>query len=372
MFSVADSQFMAEALSLAAKGIYTTTPNPNVGAVIVKNGRIIGRGYHHQAGQPHAEVYALQQAGAAAKGACCYVTLEPCSHYGRTPPCAEALVKAGVSRVVIAMSDPNPKVSGRGAAILTAAGIQVDTGLMSAEARALNPGFLSRMEKQRPYVQLKLAASLDGRTALANGQSKWLTGPQARADVQRYRAKSCAILSTASTVLADDARLTVREEQLNDAIPLLLNGSLRQPKRIILDRHSRLTGGEALFTQGGEIICCVPDLEKAHPLPQIARHQRCSLTSGGYFDLAALLTQLAQQEQINTLWVEAGPTLAGELLTAGLVDELIVYIAPKLLGNSAMALAKLPEFNSLSDVPLLQWQDITQIGEDVRLTAVVQ
>lgn len=369
MFSAADHSFMAQALRLAALGRYTTSPNPNVGAVLVKHGQLVGCGYHQQAGGPHAEVFALREAGSQAKDATCYVTLEPCSHHGRTPPCAEALIAAGVGRVVIAMQDPNPQVAGRGVALLRAAGIVVDVGLMADEARAINPGFLSRMERQRPYVQLKLAASLDGRTALANGDSKWLTADAARADVQRYRAQSCAILSTATTVIADNARLNLRPEQLQQTIARLDNGELRQPKRVILDRNGALDHKLAIFTDGGEVLLCVSKLENTRPLPNIARQIHCPLNAQAQFDLPLLLAHLAQREQINTLWVEAGATLAGALLQLKLVDELIVYLAPKLLGNTAQPLAVLPQFSALSQVPELSWTDVRMIGPDLRLTA---
>lgn len=371
MFSAADSAFMAQALSLAELGRYTTSPNPNVGAVLVKDGRVIGRGYHQQAGGPHAEVFALREAGSAAQGATCYVTLEPCSYHGRTPPCAEALMAAGVSRVVVAMQDPNPQVAGRGVAMLRAAGIQVDVGLMETQARALNPGFLSRMELKRPYVQLKLAASLDGRTALANGDSKWLTSEAARADVQHYRAQSCAILSTASTVLADNARLNLRAEQLPYQVQRLENGQLRQPKRVILDRNGALDHKLALFADGGEVLLCVSKLENNRQLPNIARQIHCPLTAQAQFDLPLLLEHLALREQINTLWVEAGATLAGALVQLKLVDELIVYLAPKLLGNTAQPLAVLPQFSALTQVPELSWRDVRMVGPDLRLTATL-
>lgn len=371
MFSAADAQFMSQAIQLAALGRYTTSPNPNVGAVIVQQGQVIGRGYHRQAGGPHAEVFALREAAAGARGATCYVTLEPCSHYGRTPPCAEALVAAGVSRVIVAMPDPNPQVAGRGIAMLRAAGIEVQVGLLETQARALNPGFLSRMERQRPYIQLKLAASLDGRTALSNGDSKWLTGSAARADVQHYRAQSCAILSTAATVLADNARLNLRQEQLKMTLPTLENGSLRQPRRVILDRNSVLQHEQALFTDGGEVLLCVSKVENSRILPNIARQIACPLNAQAQFDMSALMTYLAQQEQVNTLWVEAGATLAGTLLQLKLVDELIVYLAPKLLGNTAQPLAVLPQFTALTQVPELKWQDIRQVGDDIRLTAIL-
>uniref|UniRef100_UPI00404835F9 bifunctional diaminohydroxyphosphoribosylaminopyrimidine deaminase/5-amino-6-(5-phosphoribosylamino)uracil reductase RibD n=1 Tax=Rheinheimera sp. TaxID=1869214 RepID=UPI00404835F9 len=369
MFSAADAAFMAQAIRLAELGRYTTSPNPNVGAVLVKDGQVIGRGYHQQAGGPHAEVFALREAGVNAAGATCYVTLEPCSHHGRTPPCAEALIAAGVARVVMAMQDPNPQVAGRGVALLRASGIEVDIGLMQSQARQLNPGFLSRMERQRPYVQLKLAASLDGRTALANGDSKWLTGEAARADVQHYRAQSCAILSTATTVLADNARLNVRADQLQCQVNRLQNGQLRQPKRVILDRNGALDQKLALFADGGEVLLCVSKLENSALLPNIARQIHCPLNAQAQFDLPLLLEHLAMREHINMLWVEAGATLAGALLQLKLVDELIVYLAPKLLGNSAQPLAVLPEFTALAQVPELSWTDVRMVGSDIRLTA---
>jgi diaminohydroxyphosphoribosylaminopyrimidine deaminase / 5-amino-6-(5-phosphoribosylamino)uracil reductase len=369
MFSAADSRFMAEAIQLAQLGRFTTSPNPNVGAVIVKNGMVIGRGYHRQAGGAHAEIMALREAGALARGATCYVTMEPCSHYGRTPPCAEALVAAGFARIVVAMQDPNPQVAGRGIALLRQAGIQVEVGLLELQARDLNPGFLSRMERQRPYVQLKLATSLDGRTALANGDSKWLTGDAARADVQYYRSQCCAILSTATTVLADNARLNVRPEQLQRDIATLENGTLRQPKRVILDRNSQLQQSLPLFNDGGEVLLCVSKLENSRQLPNIARQIHCPLNSNAQFDLPALLQHLALRENINMLWVEAGATLAGTLLQLKLVDELIVYLAPRLLGNTAQPLAVLAEFSTLAQTPELCWSDVRMVGQDLRLTA---
>lgn len=372
MFSAADTAFMAQAIRLAELGRYTTSPNPNVGAVLVQNGIVVGSGYHKQAGGPHGEVFALREAGAAAKGATCYVTLEPCSHYGRTPPCAEALIAAGVARVVVAMQDPNPQVAGRGVQMLRAAGIVVDVGLLEAQARALNPGFLSRMERKRPYVQLKLAASLDGRTALANGESKWLTGDAARSDVQHYRAQSCAILSTATTVLADNARLNLRAEQLLQSVTPLENGELRQPKRVILDRNGVLDQRQAIFNDGGEVLLCVSKVENARQLPNIARQIHCPLDNNAQFDLVALLEHLALRENVNTVWVEAGATLAGTLLQLNLVDELIVYIAPKLLGNTAQPLAVLPQFTALAQVPELSWTDIRMVGADIRLTATLK
>lgn len=369
MFSADDSRFMAEAIQLAQLGRYTTSPNPNVGAIVVKNGKVIGRGYHRQAGSPHAEVFALREAGSAANGATCYVTLEPCSHHGRTPPCTDALIAAGIARIVIAMQDPNPQVAGTGIAALRQAGMKVELGLLETQARELNPGFLSRMERNRPFVQLKLAASLDGRTALANGDSKWLTGEAARADVQYYRAQSCAILSTATTVMADNARLTLRPEQIQREIFALDSGELRQPKRVILDRNGLLQQNLALFHDGGEILLCVSKVENNRQLPNIARQIHCPLNSNAQFDMPALFEHLALRENINMLWVEAGATLAGTLLQLDLVDELIMYVAPKLLGNAAQPLAVLAEFTALAQVPELSWTDIRMVGQDLRLTA---
>jgi len=367
-FSPVDHTFMQQALQLAAKGRFTTAPNPNVGAVVVKAGQIIGQGYHCQAGLPHAEVYALQQAGENAAGATCYVTLEPCSHYGRTGPCALALVAAKVSRVVVAMLDPNPLVAGKGVALLRQAGIEVEVGLCEGEARALNPGFLSRMERQRPWLKLKLACSLDGAIALASGESQWLTGPQARADVQLERAQSHAVLSTATTVLRDDARLTVRTDP--GALPTLADGTLRQPIRIILDRQRKLTGQELLFQQPGPIW-----LIQSNQLPQAedwgqVRHFSVS-EQNEQLDLSQVMTLLAAQ-QINDVWVEAGATLATTLWQQGWVDELIVYQAPLLLGGAAQPLFQLPPLQQLSDAKRWVWQQANVIGADVKLRGRIQ
>nr|WP_301003852.1 bifunctional diaminohydroxyphosphoribosylaminopyrimidine deaminase/5-amino-6-(5-phosphoribosylamino)uracil reductase RibD [Arsukibacterium sp.] len=361
---------MARALQLAAKGCFTTDPNPNVGAVIVQHGDVVGEGYHHQAGEGHAEVYALAQAGGQARGATCYVTLEPCSHFGRTPPCAAALVRAGVSRVVIAMLDPNPLVAGKGVALLEQAGIKVESGLMVSEARALNRGFLSAMERQRPWLTLKLAASIDGRTALANGQSQWITGPAARADVQLYRAKSSAVLSTASTVLADNARLTVRQAADDMSITTLNNGELRQPLRVILDRRQQLTGSEPLFRLAGPILLCVAADKPLRHMPSQVEQQAVPLGGDGYFNLTALL-QLLAARQVRSIWVEAGASLAGSLLQQQLVDEFILYQAPVLLGPQARAMAELPELTELSQANRFAFHDIQRLGPDIRLTALL-
>lgn len=376
-FSTSDHQFMQRALALAALGRFTTSPNPNVGAVVVKDSVIVGEGYHQQAGGPHAEVFALRQAGEKAKGATCYVTLEPCSHYGRTPPCALALIDAGVSRVVLAMTDPNPQVSGRGIALLQNAGIEVASGLLENEARALNPGFLHKMLHQRPYVQLKLAASIDGRTALKNGASKWLTGSQARQDVQLLRAQSCAILSTAETVLCDAALLNVRAPEVTP----LENGSIRQPLRIILDRHCRLTGQEPLFLQGGDIILLHqaqareddhwPLLQLPESAPLKVQRHALVLAADGHFDLNAVIAFIATLP-VNVLWVEAGAKLASSLWQQQLVDELVLYQAPVLLGPDARPMLEFTELTEMNQAPRLNWFDIQQLGVDLRLRAKVK
>lgn len=367
-----DVTFMQRAIALAELGRYTTAPNPNVGAVIVKHQQIVGEGYHRQAGGPHAEVFALRQAADAARGATCYVTLEPCSHYGRTPPCALALIDAGVQRVVIAMQDPNPQVAGRGIQLLQDAGIEVEVGLCAAEAAALNPGFLHKMSTKQPWIRLKMAASVDGAIALSNGQSQWLTGAAARADVQLWRAQSCAILSTATTVLADQAQLNVRSA---DILPLE-NGQLRQPLRIILDRQGRLTGQEPLFQTAGDILIIYPPglatplhaLSNAvQPRSQISIATAPLLTEDK-FDLTAVFALLATYP-LNTIWVEAGSTLAAELWRLQLIHEFILYQAPLLLGGGALSMMPLAPIASLAEAPRWQWQQVSMIGDDVRLIA---
>lgn len=364
-FTALDQHYMARAIELASKGRFTTAPNPNVGSVIVRDGQIVGEGYHRQAGGPHAEVFALRQAEHLASGATCYVTLEPCSHYGRTGPCALALVNAGVKKVIVAMLDPNPLVAGRGIQILQDAGIEVQVGLLEDEARALNPGFLSRMERQKPYIRLKLATSLDGRIALANGKSQWISSAESRSDVQLMRAQAHAILSTATTVLADNARLTVRAEGL--AIPPLDGGSVRQPIRVILDRCLKLTGQELLFSQNGPIVL-VHDkqFKPTFEHPQVRFIALGADESG--LNLNELMPVLAA-EHINDLWVEAGAVLAGSLWQAGLVDELIVYQAPVLLGDKAKAMLQLPNYSELCEAQHFVWNSVETLGPDLKLTA---
>ena len=374
-FSATDHQFMQRAIELAALGRYTTPPNPNVGCVVVKDNQVIGEGYHRQAGGPHAEVFALRQAGTAAAGATAYVTLEPCSHFGRTPPCADALIAAGLRRVVVAMQDPNPSVAGTGVERLRAAGIQVDVGLLASDAEALNPGFLHKMRSQLPYIRLKLACSTDGKVALSNGQSQWLTGAAAREDVQLLRAQSCAILSTAETVKADKALLNVRSA----AVTCLENGALRQPLRVILDRRCRLTGDEPLFQQGGDILLCHAGPQDEWPElvvgpPNVSRQVtrlRLGLDDVGQLDLKELLTLLGRR-QVNLLWVEAGSTLATSFWQQQLIDEMVLYQAPLLLGADAMPLLKAGGLRQLSQAPRWQWQDVRQVGADLRLTALLK
>jgi diaminohydroxyphosphoribosylaminopyrimidine deaminase/5-amino-6-(5-phosphoribosylamino)uracil reductase len=353
-FSVADHAHMARALLLAARGLFTTSPNPRVGCVIVKDGRVVGEGWHERAGTPHAEVHALQAAGEAARGATVYVTLEPCSHHGRTPPCAEALVNAGVARVVAAMRDPNPLVAGGGIDMLTLAGIEVAVGLMEAEARALNPGFISRMTRQRPWVRLKTASTLDGKTALANGTSQWITGEAARADVQKLRARACAILTGSGTVLADNPRMNVRDFDIG-----------RQPLRVVVDSNLHTPADAAVLPA---LIAC----HHADPVARTAREAAGAEVvelpgADGRVDLAALLRLLAQRG-VNEVHVEAGARLNGALLAAGLVDEWVAYVAPMAVGDDARGLIARRPLATLADAARFRLADVRQIGGDLRLT----
>jgi diaminohydroxyphosphoribosylaminopyrimidine deaminase/5-amino-6-(5-phosphoribosylamino)uracil reductase len=356
-----DTRFMQRALELAALGLNTTDPNPRVGCVIVRDDRIIAEGWHQSAGQPHAEANALRLAGADAQGATAYVTLEPCSHTGRTPPCADALIAARVQRVVYATGDPNPLVNGRGEAALREAGIQIRRGVLEREARALNPGFFKRFETGLPWVRVKLGSSLDGRTALANGESRWITGKEARKDAQRYRARSSVVLSGSGTVLADDPALNVRIED-----------ATRQPMRVVLDSNLRVPLKSRMFDrEGPALVFAASDVtaRRAEYEQHHVRVENVPRASGGGLQLDAVLRRLAQL-QANEVWVEAGARLAGALLHAELVDELIVYLAPSLLGPQALALAQLPELSKLEQRLRFEFTDCTQIGADLRLTAV--
>ncbi|WP_312688974.1 bifunctional diaminohydroxyphosphoribosylaminopyrimidine deaminase/5-amino-6-(5-phosphoribosylamino)uracil reductase RibD [Kosakonia sp.] len=360
-----DEIYMARALKLAQRGRFTTHPNPRVGCVIVNNGEIVGEGFHYRAGEPHAEVHALRMAGDRARGATAYVTLEPCSHHGRTPPCCEALITAGVARVVAAMQDPNPQVAGRGLYRLQQEGVDTQHGLMMSEAEALNKGFLKRMRTGFPYVQLKLGASLDGRTAMVSGESQWITSSQARRDVQLLRAQSHAILTSSATVLADDPALTVRWDELSADIQVLYpQENVRQPVRIVVDSQNRVTPQHRISQQSGETWFARTKADD-RVWPQGVR-EIIVPEHKGHADLVTLMMLLGKQ-QINSVWVEAGAQLAGALLQAGLVDELIVYLAPKLLGSDARGLCVLPGLSALADAPQFKFNEIRQVGPDVCL-----
>lgn len=358
-FSATDHALMARALRLAKRGLFTTQPNPRVGCVIACEDEVIGEGWHQRAGEPHAEVFALRAAGARARGATAYITLEPCAHYGRTPPCADALAKAGVVRVVAACEDPNPKTAGGGLRRLREDGITVETGLMSDAARELNRGFFSRIERGRSWVRVKLAMSLDGRTALAGGESKWITGEAARADVQRWRARSSAILTASGTARADDPRLTVR---LPD------HEAFRPPLRVVLDPKFDALSANANLLDGSAptLVLHAPE---ATPCDLRYLHAECApveLDASGKLDLEAAMRLLAQRE-VNELQVEAGPRLCGALFDADLVDELLLYVAPVLLGDLARPLLHLPPLAGLAGRKALRVVDRRRIGEDVRL-----
>ncbi|HEA3274947.1 bifunctional diaminohydroxyphosphoribosylaminopyrimidine deaminase/5-amino-6-(5-phosphoribosylamino)uracil reductase RibD [Pasteurella multocida] len=362
-FTAQDVVYMQMALELAEKGQFTTTPNPSVGCVLVKDGIIVGRGFHVKAGEAHAEVMALREAGENARGATAYVTLEPCSHFGRTPPCAQGLIDAGVVKVVSAMCDPNPQVAGRGLSMLSDAGIESAVGLLAEKAEWLNRGFLKRMRTGRPYVQLKMAMSLDGRTAMANGESKWITGELARADVQAERAKASAILSTSATVLADDPLLNVRWQQLPDKVKAdYTQAQLRQPVRVILDSQHRVQPSHRLFSLSSPVWLVSQTARSLLEFPAHCEQIQLSVSTNALADLMAELGQ----RQINTLWIEAGATLAGALIEAKLVDELIIYIAPKLLGDAARGLCKLPHLSTLAEASLWQLHSIEKLGDDLK------
>ncbi|MDR5904347.1 bifunctional diaminohydroxyphosphoribosylaminopyrimidine deaminase/5-amino-6-(5-phosphoribosylamino)uracil reductase RibD [Franzmannia qiaohouensis] len=362
--------WMARALTLARRGLYTTDPNPRVGCVLVKQRRIVGEGFHARAGEPHAEVHALRAAGDAARGATAYVTLEPCSHHGRTGPCAEALVEAGVKRVVVAMQDPNPQVAGRGLAIMREAGIEVACGLMEEQAQALNPGFILRMTRQRPFVRLKMATSLDGRTAMRSGESQWITGPRARTEVQRLRARSSAVISGVESIIFDNSRLTVRASQLDldDAEAI----ASRQPLRVIVDSRLRLPQAAACLREPGRtlVATCSHDAERRARLEAAGAEVRVLASDiHGRVDLEALLRHLASEEQANEVLVETGATLAGAMLDAELVDEIQLFMAPTLLGGEARPLFSLPGLETMAQQRALDILDIRAVGRDWRIIA---
>lgn len=375
-FSAADRAFMAEALELAATALWHTDPNPRVGCVIVKNGQVVGRGAHLRAGTAHAEVHALGEAGNAAQGATAYVTLEPCNHQGRTPPCSEALLAAGVARVVIAMAEDNPKAAG-GIARLRGAGVVVEQGLLAQQSRELNIGFHQRCEQGRPWLRLKLAASLDGRTAAADGSSEWITGPEARADGQQWRARASVILTGAATVRADNPSLNVR-----------LAGAWRQPRRVILSRTFDVAPDAHIFAQAGVTQVLGPASEfldetarrrlqtlqsadrECQPVPWVKRPgktARQDQTVLPEIDLGALLRHWAQHEEVNEIHAECGAVLAGALLQAGLVDEILLYQAPKLLGERGRPLAYLPTLENIQQALAFRLHDCSRVGADMRL-----
>jgi diaminohydroxyphosphoribosylaminopyrimidine deaminase / 5-amino-6-(5-phosphoribosylamino)uracil reductase len=360
MPAAADPGFMGQALGLAARGLYTTTPNPRVGCVIVRDGMVVGTGWHEKAGLPHAEVLALKEAGERARGATLYVNLEPCSHHGRTPPCADAIVAAGVKRVVAAMQDPNPKVAGAGFAILRKAGIAVEQGTMEDEAREINIGFISRVTRGRPWVRMKIAASLDGRTALANGKSQWITGEAARQDGHRWRARACAILTGFGTVRDDDPRLSVRGVD-----------TPRQPLRIVVDSKLE-TAPSARVIDGGNalVVGAVNDAGRIAALKKTGADVAIIPNDRGKVDLFKLMEELARRE-LNEIHVEAGEKLNGSLLQAGVVDEVLVYLAPGVIGDAGRGMFHLPELRELAQRTVLTFRGVERVGDDLRVLARV-
>ncbi|UUO25625.1 bifunctional diaminohydroxyphosphoribosylaminopyrimidine deaminase/5-amino-6-(5-phosphoribosylamino)uracil reductase RibD [Colwellia sp. M166] len=360
---------MQGAINLAKRGHFTTSPNPRVGCVIVLNDEIVGEGYHQKAGQGHAEVHALKQAGNKAKGATAYVTLEPCSHYGLTPPCAEALIKAQVGHVIAAMVDPNPKVSGRGLELLNAAGITTQFGLLEQDARALNPGFIQLMTTKLPYVRVKLAASLDGKTAMASGESQWITSSEARTDVQRLRAQSCAVVCGADSVIFDAAKMTVRWHDLGELKNSYAQADVRQPVRIIIDGKNRLTPDLAIFQSESKILLIRHTIENDLTWPHFVEQvPMVKAKNSDHIDLRALLAYLAKQG-LNDILIESGAQLAGAFISENLVDELVLYQAPKLMGADGKSLVNMPDVKQLSAAKNLDVTDIRMIGKDIRLTA---
>jgi diaminohydroxyphosphoribosylaminopyrimidine deaminase / 5-amino-6-(5-phosphoribosylamino)uracil reductase len=358
MFSATDHAHMARALRLAERGLFTTTPNPRVGCVIVREGEIVGEGFHERAGEPHAEVHALRAAGQRARGATAYVSLEPCSHFGRTSPCADALIEGGVVRVVAAMVDPYPKVAGQGLARLRGAGIQTESGLMQAEARELNIGFVARMTRGRPWLRIKTAASLDGGIALRNGQSRWITGVAARRDGHRWRARSCAVMAGIGTLLADNSRLTVREV-----------ATTRQPLRIVVDRHLEIPLAARVLEDGNALIVTAEDHpDKVRRLRELGAEVMRLPNPEGKVDLVALMQELARRE-LNEVLVESGNRLNGALLRANVADELLVYLAPHLLGDTARGMFALGELTALDQRVDLTIRDLRRIGPDLRIVA---
>ena len=347
--------FMSEALRLAEKALFTTSPNPRVGCVIVQNNEIVGRGYHVKAGESHAEVMALEEAGSKSEGSDVYVTLEPCSHIGRTPPCVNALIKAKVKKVFIAMQDPNPLVSGQGIQKLKEASIEVEVGVMEAQAQQLNLGFISRMTKKLPYVRAKLAVSIDGKTALHNGKSQWITGDAARADVQYWRASSCAIVTGIGTVLSDNPKLSVR-----------LYENARQPLRVVVDSELKISLDAHILHEKPLLIVYANDKQKKLPQLQALGIECTQLDDNGKVDLVVLIKMLAERE-MNEVWIEAGEGLNGAFLKAHLIDELMIYYAPVILGSEAKGMFKLPAYEDLENKITTTLIDHRWVGQDLRM-----
>ncbi|WP_455198224.1 bifunctional diaminohydroxyphosphoribosylaminopyrimidine deaminase/5-amino-6-(5-phosphoribosylamino)uracil reductase RibD [Kaarinaea lacus] len=358
-----DYGFMARSIRLAERGLFTTDPNPRVGCLLVKNGEVVGEGWHERAGEPHAEIMALRDSGEQAKNAIAYISLEPCCHHGKTPPCSDALIDAGISRAVVAMEDPNPQVAGKGVAQLRAAGIEVETGIMTSQAEALNPGFIQRMRHGRPYVRCKMAMSLDGRTAMASGESQWITGEAARRDVHRLRARSSAIVTGVSTVVKDNPSMNARIE----------NEAISQPVRIVLDSQLNLDSNAKIISLPGKTVICTisQDRNKIDELKSSGAEVVQLKDDHDKVSLAALMDYLNEQ-QVNEVMVEAGPTLSGAFLQAGYVDELVVYMAPLLMGDDARGLFSLPGLEKMKDRIELNIIDMSAVGKDWRITAKVQ
>ena len=360
MFTEADRKHMARALELAERGLYTTTPNPRVGCVLVRNGEVVGEGWHERAGEPHAEVMALNAAGARARGSTAYVTLEPCAHHGRTPPCSEAFIRAGVGEVVAALQDPNPLVAGKGLDALRASGIETRCGLLENEARELNIGFISRMTRGRPWLRMKIAASLDGRTALSNGRSQWITGPDARRDGHHWRAQACAILTGIGTVTEDDPQLTVRDVD-----------TPRQPVRVVVDSRLEIPTAARILGPGTLIAAAGDDSSRRAALQDRGAEVIVLPNASGKVDLAALMAELARRG-MNEVQIEAGHKLNGSLLREKLVDELLVYLAPSILGDAARGMFHLPDLADLSGRHELELREVRQLGADLRVLARVK
>ncbi len=386
-FTAADHAYMAAALRLAERGMATTSPNPRVGCVIVADGEIVGSGWHRRAGEPHAEPLALAQAGARARGATAYVTLEPCAHHGRTPPCADALIAADIRRVVVAATDPNPLVAGRGLARLAAAGIETGHGLLADAARELTIGFFTRMTRGRPWLRLKAAASLDGKTALADGQSQWITGADARRDGHRWRARACAILTGSGTVRHDDPRLSVRDvdwrewgdwNDWSDRDNRSEAGELppRAPLKVVVDSRLTLSPEARLFADNAPVLIATAMVETPDTAARFAalRARGAEIVflpdenKREQVDLPTLCAELARRG-VNELHVEAGQRLNGALIEAGLADELLLYLAPSLMGDTALGLFALPPLSSLQECRRLEWRDVRRIGGDLRIVA---